>query len=540
LPEPVLTLRGVRKSYGPTAVLRGVDLDLHAGEVHVLAGENGAGKSTLIKILAGALPDHEGDVRLDGRTARFASPSAARAAGVSTIFQELSLVGTMSVADNLFLGRERRGPFGVRRAEQRALASQHLHALGLESLARQVDDEVDTLPLAQRQLVEIAKALLTAEREGGRAPRVVIMDEPSSALGEQEAEALFAQVVRLRAAGCAVLYVSHKMEEVYRLADRITALRDGTIAASAPARELPRPALVAAMLGRALEDAPPTALTRPATDAPARLRVEGLTVEGAAGARRELDDVSFAVAPGEIVAVAGLAGSGASALLHALFGSLARPRGAIGGRVRLDGAPYDGRSPSASLARGVALLSNDRRDAGILPERSVVENAALATLDRFARFGVIAGSRLRTTVLEALRALDVRAPSPDTEIAALSDGNQQKVLLARCALAEPTLLLLDEPTRGVDVGSKHEIHARMRGWCAAGAAILAITTEAEELLAVADRCVVLHRGRLAATIQVRGADPAEVRRRVLSASMGAAADPIVGASRRTDSPEARA
>jgi ABC-type sugar transport system ATPase subunit len=530
----------VRKSYGPTAVLRGVDLDLHAGEVHVLAGENGAGKSTLIKILAGALPEHEGDVRLYGRPARFASPSAARAAGVSTIFQELSLVGSMSVADNLFLGRERSGPLGVRRAEQRAIAARHLQALGLESLAHQVDDDVDALPIAQRQLVEIAKALLTEAGDGGRAPRVVIMDEPSSALGEHEAEALFAQVERLRAAGCAVLYVSHKMEEVYRLADRITALRDGTIAASAPARELPRAALVAAMLGRTLEDAIPTEVTRVAAAAPARLRVEGLTVEGAAGARRELDDVSIEVARGEIVAVAGLAGSGASALLHALFGSLVRRRGAIRGRVWLDGAPYDARSPSTSLARAVALLSNDRRDAGILPERSVVENAALATLGRFATLGVLASSRLRATVLEALRALDVRAPSPDTEISALSGGNQQKVLLARCALTEPKLLLLDEPTRGVDVGSKHEIHARMRAWCAAGASILAITTEAEELLAVADRCVVLHRGRLAATIQVRGADSGEVRRRVLSASMGATADATMERRPRDEATEVHA
>lgn len=508
----------MRKSYGGSAVLRGVDLDLRAGEVHVLAGENGAGKSTLIKILAGALPEHEGSVALDGREVRLATPSAARELRISTIFQELSLVGAMRVVDNLFLGRELRGPLGVRHAEQRARARRHLDGLGL---AIDVEAEVDALPLADRQLVEIAKALLDV---AGRPARVVIMDEPSSALGEAEAEALFAQVVRLRAAGGAVLYVSHKMEEVYRLADRITVLRDGVIAASAPASELPRARLVAAMLGRELSPAASSEARAQAADE-ARLSVRGLTVEGAGGARRDLDDVSFTVARGEIVAVAGLVGSGASALLHAIFGSLERPRGSIRGAVEIDGLQYDPRAPGASLARGVALLSDDRRSAGILPERSVVENVALAALGRFARLGVVREGPLRTAALDAMRALDVRAPSPDVEISALSGGNQQKALLARATLDAPRLLLLDEPTRGVDVGSKHEIHARMRAWCAAGASILAKTSEAEELLAVADRCVVLCRGRVTAVIDVRGRDPGEVRRRVLAAAMGAEPDP---------------
>jgi ABC-type sugar transport system ATPase subunit len=507
----------VRKSYGATPVLRGVDLDLRAGEVHVLAGENGAGKSTLIKILSGALPEHEGTIALDGAPVRLTSPSQARALRISTIFQELSLVGAMRVVDNLFLGRELRGPLGVRHAAQREAARRHLDALGL---AIDEQAEIDDLPLAERQLVEIAKALLDPE---GRPARVVIMDEPSSALGEAEAEALFAQVTRLRAAGCAILYVSHKMEEVYRLADRITVLRDGVVAASAPATELPREALVTAMLGRALapvEAHDDRVRASDAGSARERLSVRGLTVAGVAGARRDLDEVSFSVSAGEIVAVAGLVGSGASALLHAIFGSLVRPGGAIRGAVAIDGIPYEARSPSASLARGVALLSNDRRGAGILPERSVVENVALSSLGRFSRLGVLRERALRATVLDALRALDVRTPSPDAEIAALSGGNQQKALLARVTLGAPRLLLLDEPTRGVDVGSKHEIHARMRALCAAGASILAMTTETEELLAVADRCVVLCRGRVTAVLDVRGRDPAIVRRRVVAAAMG--------------------
>jgi len=505
---PLLTVRGLAKSYGATTVLRGVDLDLHAGEVHVLAGENGAGKSTLIKALAGALDDYGGDLRIGGDAVRFDSPAAARRAGVATIFQELSLVGSMGVTDNLFLGRERTGWLGVRHGEQRALAAAHLARLGI---AIDPDAIVEDLSLAQRQLIEIAKALLDHEHP----VRVVVMDEPSSALGEQEAETLFAQVARLREAGVAVLYVSHKMEEVYRLADRITALRDGVVAASAPAADLPRAALVAAMLGRALDEQAEGVGHATAGE---RLRVEGLTVAPRDGGRAELEGVSFAVATGEIVAITGLAGSGARALLHAVFGSLSGRD--VRGRVWLDGVAFEARSPRAALARGLALVSDDRREAGILPDRSVVENAALAALDRFTELGLVDERQLRQTVLEGLADMDVRAPSPDVEVSALSGGNQQKVLLARCLLTRPKVLLLDEPTRGVDIGSKHEIHARLRALCASGAAVVAITTEAEELLALADRVVVLHRGRLAATVEVRGEDPTAVRRAVLAAAMG--------------------
>lgn len=501
----LLSVRGLSKSYGATSVLRGVDLDLFGGEVHVLAGENGAGKSTLIKALAGALDGFSGTIALEGRPVRFSSPAEARAAGVATIFQELSLVGTLSVVDNLFLGRERTGLFGVQHAAQRDLCARHLERLGIAVDPAAI---VEELPLATRQLVEIAKALLD-ERV-----RVVVMDEPSSALGEHEAEALFAQVARLRAAGAAVLYVSHKMEEVYRLADRITALRDGTVAATAKAADLPRAALVAAMLGRSLDESVAAATS---ASAGVRLAVDGLAADH--DGRRAIEGVSFSVAPGEIVALTGLAGAGAKHVLHALYGSLARAAGA----VTLDGAPFAPRGPADALARGVTLLSDDRRDAGILPDRSVVENAALASLDRYTRLGLVRERALREGVLAGLRAMDVRAPSPDVEITALSGGNQQKVLLARCLLAAPRVLLLDEPTRGVDVGSKQEIHARLRALCAEGASIVAVTTEAEELLALADRVVVLHRGRVTRTLPVRGQEPAEVRRAVLAAAMGAEA-----------------
>ncbi len=504
--SPLLSLRGVRKSYGATVVLDGVDLELHAGEVHVVAGENGAGKSTLINILAGSLDEFEGSLTLEGRPFHPSSPSMARAAGVSTIFQELSLVPTMTVTDNLFLGRERGGALGVRRAEQRAFAAQRLATLGVTTDPEAI---VETLPLAERQQIEIAKALL----DDGPAARVLIMDEPSSELGEQEAELLFAQIARLREAGLAILYISHKMDEVYRLADRITVLRDGVVAVSAMASELPRERLVQAMLGRDLGE-----VSRAAASAHEGRRLEVRELSVTVGDRRVVDDVSFAVAAGEIVAITGLAGSGGSALLHAIFGSVDGR-----GSVQINGAPHASRSPETSLARGMVLVGNDRRDAGILAERSVVENAALATLERFTSFGLVRERPLRVAVLDSLRELEVRAPSPDSEINALSGGNQQKVLLVRAALRQPTVLLLDEPTRGVDIGSKHEIHARMRAWCAAGASIVAITTEHEELLAIADRVVVLHRGRIAAILEVRGRDPNEVRREVLRAAMGAAA-----------------
>jgi ABC-type sugar transport system ATPase subunit len=457
----MLETRGVSKSFGEHPVLRDVSFALRPGEVHVLAGENGAGKSTLIKILSGAISEYAGEVVLDGRPLRFRSPNDAREAGVSTIYQELSLVPSMSVLDNLFLGRETRG--------QGAIAKKTLDDMGL---ALDLAAAVETLPLAVAQLVEIAKALLCGAR-------VVIMDEPTSALGEREVETLFARVAALRADGKAILFISHKMEEIYRIADRITVLRDGVVAGTALASELPRDRLIAWMLGRALEEQP---------------MVERDEVGNQSALRVRVCETSFELRRGEIVGLSGLQGSGCSEVLTDLFAD-----------------------PRASLAKGIVFLPNDRKEKGIVPELDVIENATLGSM----RSLWIRHAEERALVERTTKELRLSASSLLAPVRTLSGGNQQKVLLARCLLAKPSVLLLDEPTRGVDIGAKTDIHRLLRELASKGVAILMVSSEMEELLAVCHRIVVMHRGRVGSIL----ARTEATRERILRAAMGSQDEP---------------
>jgi len=454
--RPILEARGVSKSFGEHAVLRDVSFSLDAGEVHVLAGENGAGKSTLIKILAGAIGDHRGEILLDGKPMRFRSPDEARRAGVSTIYQELSLVPAMSIVDNLFLGRERRG--------QRAIAESTLREMGIEA---EVDRAVEELPLAVQQLVEIAKALLSGAR-------VVIMDEPTSALGEREVETLFSRIDALRASGRAILFISHKMEEIYRIADRITVLRDGVIAGTSTKSELPQDRLIEWMLGRALDEQASRHERTQNEECALPVRVEEKT---------------FDVRRGEIVGLAGLQGSGCSELLTECFDD-----------------------PRASLAKGIVFLPNDRKEKGIVPELDVIENATLGSMNTL----WIRHDQERAAVEKKTKELRLSAPSLETPVRALSGGNQQKVLLARCLLAKPKVLLLDEPTRGVDIGAKSDIHRLLRDLSNEGVGILMASSEMEELLALCHRIVVMHRGRVATILEREDA----TRENILRAAMG--------------------
>ncbi len=451
-----LETQRLSKAYGEHTVLRDLSFALHPGEVHVVAGENGAGKSTLIKILSGAISDHQGEVLLDSRPVRFRSPIEARDAGVATIYQELSLVGPMSVLDNLFLGRERKG--------QRAIADETLRELGIDA---DLDARVETLPLSIQQLLEIAKALISGAR-------VLIMDEPTSALGEREVETLFARIATLRADGKAILFISHKMEEIYRLADRITVLRDGVAAGTGTPAEVPADRLIAWMLGRALEEQGEAPHTTEKTEVALSVPIQEQTLS---------------LHGGEIVGLAGLQGSGCGEVLRSLF---AEPRAAMG--------------------KGVVFLPSDRKTQGIVPELDVVENASLGSM----RATWIHPARERSAVEATTKELRLSAPSLDTPVRALSGGNQQKVLLARCLLARPRVLLLDEPTRGVDVGAKADIHRMLRQLAATGVAILMASSELEELLALSHRVAVMHRGRLSTVLSREDA----TRERILRAAMG--------------------
>jgi ribose transport system ATP-binding protein len=508
--EPAAELLDVGKRFGATRALEGVTLRLLGGEVHALAGANGAGKSTLIRILSGVVRDYQGTVRLGGAHVRFAGPADALARGVAAIHQELSLVGPMSVTDNLLLAERAAGGSWLRRRERAERARTLVASAGL---AVDVEAPVERLSLAERQLVEITRALAARAR-------VLVMDEPTSALGEAEAERLFARIDAMRAAGAAVLFISHRVEELYRLADRITVLRDGRVVASAKAAELGREALLEHMLGetRSPSRASPTRAERaaktPAADDPPRLEARGVRVPGAAA------PVHLRVARGEILGLTGLAGSGVTELVYALFGALPAA-GPIA--LAVDGRAVTVRRPADAIAAGLVLLSGDRGRSVVAP-MSVRANASLSIVRRLARAGWVRRERERALVARWAAQVALRCPSLEAPLATLSGGNQQKAALARALACEPRVLLLDDPTRGIDAGAKREAHDRLRALAARGVAVVLCASELDELVALAGRVVVLARGRAVAEL----AGDALTHGRLLAAVMGGGAGRAAG------------
>lgn len=500
-PRLLAGMSNIAKRFGKTAVLKNVRLDLWSGEVHVLAGENGAGKSTLIKILAGVHAEFEGRIEIGGREVRPQSPLEANALGIAVIHQELSLIGPMSVADNIFLGRMPARAGFIQAAAKRAMAVRLLHQLGLDI---NVDQPVEQFPIAIQQLVEIAKAL-------SQKAQVIIMDEPTSALNAPEVERLFTLIQSLKRQGCGIVYISHKMEEIERLADRITVLRDGEWIGSAPAAELPVPKLIQWMVGREMNGQ----FSRPAPGPGAeRLRLENFSVfPGGFSRKPAVEKISLAVRAGEILGLGGVQGSGASELLLGLFGSYGR---ATQGGVFLDGKPVCFTTPRQAIAGGLALLTNDRKATGLVLSMSIVANATLAGLKKLSPAGWLRPGRERAAAEEVLKPLRLQAASMEMDVGALSGGNQQKVALAKWRQIRPRLLLLDEPTRGIDIAAKQTIYALINEWTAQGVAVLLITSEMPELLALSDRIAVMHRGGLKAEFSRAQATPEAV----LAAAMG--------------------
>jgi ABC-type sugar transport system ATPase subunit len=496
-PAPLVELRSVRKSFGATAALAGVDLEVCAGEVHAWVGENGAGKSTAARVLAGLHGDYGGEIRVLGRPVRVASPADAAACGIALVHQELSLVPELSVAENVFLGREPRArwpwlvDFSAMRRGARAL---------LESFGAVLDTDAraGALSPGERQRVEIAKGL-------AREPRLLILDEPTSSLSIPETRELLAAVRALRARGAAVVYVSHRLEEVFAVADRISVLRDGRRVATGLRSDWDEASLVRAMVGRDL------AAREPAPRAAGEVLLE----VDALGRRGSFDGVGFALRAGEILGVAGLVGSGASALLRALCGLAPAERGAI--RVR--GQPQRIARPRDAIRLGIGFVPADRRAEGLIPDRPLRENASLAALRALSRGPCIDRARERQAV-DALRGeLGLGAIGSEIPVGRLSGGNQQKVTLARALLPGPGVLLLDEPTRGVDVAAKADIHAAIEQRVRAGAALLLASSDLLELLALCDRILVMRAGRMVAQL-ARGEATEE---RVIAAAAGAAA-----------------
>ena len=474
---PLFRMEGTSKRYGGVKALEKANLTVEAGQIHAILGENGAGKSTLIKIMSGVVEPDEGRMLLDGREIKFASPAAANQAGIVCIFQELSLIPDLSVADNISISNPPK-KFGlIDRRAQRRIAEEALARAGAEDIHPLAP--VKDLPLSRRQMVEIAKAL-------ARNPRVLILDEATSALTAADVAKVFVVLKRLRSEGLALLYISHRMHEIAELADRCTVFRNGRNVATYRAGEKSDNEIVELMIGREYSHAFPPKPPLVASDKPPVLEVRNLSWSG------RLKDISLAVRAGEVVGLGGLDGQGQRELLLALFGVLRR----VSGEILIDGAPASISSPSAAKTRriGMALIPEDRKTEGLMLPMSVRVNLSFAALDRISRCGVVDRARERRLIDQMIELLAIRTDGTDVPVGALSGGNQQKVVIAKWLMVKPRIILLNDPTRGIDVGTKVELYQLLRKLAATGAAIVFYSTDYDELIGCCDRVLVLYDG----------------------------------------------
>lgn len=486
-----ISIQQVGKTFGAVRALDDVSFDITTGELHAIMGENGAGKSTLMKILAGVITQYDGALVVDGNRAAFQGTRDAEAAGISIIHQELNLVEQLSVAANIFLGRELTHFYGfLNHSEMERRAAVILAELE-SGIAP--DALVSTLRVGDQQLVEIARALMLQTR-------ILIMDEPTSALTEVEVARLYRVIERLRAKGVTILYISHKMDEVFHLSDRITVLRDGRFVQTIATKDTNPRAIAHLMVGREI-NVREKARTTQATDVVLEVKNLSLPWPGRAGKWR-LKDVSFQLRRGEILGIAGLMGAGRTELLECLFGA-SEQRST--GDILLDGKACDFRHPAQAMRSGIAMVTEDRKRRGLFSQLSVGENISISSLSEISSGGIISGSRERAAVTDQIRTLRVRTASEEAGITTLSGGNQQKCIIARCLLTEPRVLLLDDPTRGVDIGAKSELYHLMEDLASKGMSILVTSSELPELLSVCDRILVLKEGRLTAEFAAREA-----------------------------------
>lgn len=494
-PPSLIRFEGVTKRFDAVIALENVSFEVRAGEFLALCGENGAGKSTLMKILSGVITDYEGRILVGGQTLRLSGTRDAEQCGISIIHQELNLVGDLSVAANIFLGRELKNSFGLlddRRMER--------EANGLfEPLECRIDPRqpVRTLRIGDQQLVEIAKALNTergtseVKRQPDAASPILIMDEPTSALTESEVERLFRIIARLRQRGVTIIYISHKMDEVFRNADRITVLRDGKVVKTLERATTSPREITGLMVGRDLGESDYGAGRQPG---PVVLNVQNLSLPWPGHARQwRLREIQFSVRQGEVVGIAGLMGAGRTELLECLYGASSEtPTGAI----ELNGQAVQFTHPEQALKSGIALVTEDRKRFGLFATMNVREHITLSSLDEAASAGFISAARETAAAVESIESLQVKTAGPSASITSLSGGNQQKCIIARALRTRPKLLLLDDPTRGIDVGAKAEIYRLIDALCHNGLAIILTSSELPELIAVCDRILVLCEGRI--------------------------------------------
>ncbi|SDI82956.1 ribose ABC transporter ATP-binding protein [Paraburkholderia steynii] len=493
-------MQGIGKAFGPVRVLEDVDFHISAGEIHALMGENGAGKSTLMKILCGVYQADAGKILIDGRAAQIRNTVEAEHAGIAIIHQELNLIPQLTVMENLFLGREP-SRFGiVDNAKMRREARKWLDMVG----ARDIDPQTEAgqLSIGRQQLVEIAKALSLDAR-------VVVMDEPTAALTNREIDTLFEIMLSLKARGVAIVYVSHRMEEIFRICDKISVLRDGHFVGERAIRDTNFDEIVRLMVGRELGERFPKRQHKPGA---VRLQVKGLADHG------NISNISFDVRAGEVLGIAGLMGAGRSEILRTLFGANRK----TAGTVTLDGKPLEVRDASSAIAAGIGFVTEDRKGQGLVLGMSVRENATLVHLESYARLGFVDSKAERQAVDGLIEQLRVRTRDAELDVKSLSGGNQQKVVFAKWLARPPKVLLLDEPTRGVDVGGKAEIYTIINQLAERGVAIVMVSSELPEVLAMSDRILVMHQGRQSGLFDAEGA----TQELIMTAAAGGNAAPV--------------
>ena len=479
---PLLYMKGITKSFPGVKALDSVDFTLLSGSVHALMGENGAGKSTLMKCLFGVYRRDSGEIYLNGDEVDFSGPIDAIGHGVAMVHQELNLALDLSVAENIWLGRfpkiSRYLPF-IDEGRMRRECAELFSRLGLDISP---DRRVSALSVSERQMLEIAKAV-------SYGARIIVFDEPTSSLTEREAEKLFSIIDMLKSSGCGIIYISHKMAEILRISDTVTVMRDGRHIATRAAGELDTDKIIKLMVGRELT-----------ARFPVRSSVPGevlLSCEGLCGRNLMPNMATFALRRGEILGIAGLEGSGRTELLETIFGLSPL----VAGEMRLDGVEIRNRNPREAIRNGFALLTEERRATGIFGVLDIRENTTLSALKRVSRGPFISERRASEATVDCIRKMRVRTPSERAKIRDLSGGNQQKVILGRWLLTEPSVLMLDEPTRGIDVGAKYEIYALLDGFAREGKAIIVVSSEMAELLGISDRIIVMSGGRIAGEVQ---------------------------------------
>jgi len=473
--ETILEMKEISKAFPGVQALDRVNLDCQRGEVHALAGENGAGKSTLVKILAGAYRPDEGEINLQGQETTFHSPKDAQMAGVTIIYQEFNLIPDLNVAENIFLGREPRNRFGI--VDVKTLYRRSKEVLAELGSDMDLFRKVKTLSVAQQQTVEIAKALaLDAD--------IIIMDEPSSVVSGKELEGLFRIILSLRDSGKAIIYISHRIDEIFQIADRVTVLKDGQLVDTVKTEDVDKQGLISMMVGRTFAETFPP---REQGEKREILRLEGVC------RGRKLRNISLGVCSGEILGIAGLGGSGRTELARAIFGADRIEKGTI----HFGGEKVKNLTPRAAIARGVGFVTEDRKQEGIIHNQSVKFNLTLAIIDKIQRWMLIQNQKEKVICDESVAQFNIATPTLEQEVQYLSGGNQQKVILAKWVNANPKLVIMDEPTRGIDVGAKAEIYNLMRRLVKQGTGIIMISSELPEVIGMSDRIVVMHDGEIA-------------------------------------------